>query len=302
MPKFANRIAFKCTEEQWKKSVVYGEPLHDQVAKLGYDLSDLVFYPNKPYVASHYKQDDGRLSTTNTPFKYGRDVCEQWNADLFFALASQLSSVGVQVGEFFTDEKSGKCYRCTKIDGNWLRDDIQVVAFQKHHTHKSTVDDLKVFFNAPVHVSEEKPKDKWKRARPDNHKHEVSNYVESGPVQSVELDLSNMSRTVFGDPDAPITGNSISEVDFPAISFQSQAANEPIRPMSFQEILEHFGEGKDVCVGTIENGHVECKVYSINMVTKTDIGINGEQSIWAPFNQCFRNTSDFLRYALQQVS
>ena len=72
-------------------------------------------------------------------------------------------------------------------------------------------------------------------------------------------------------------------------------------PMTFQEILQWFGEGNDVCVGTIDNGEVSCKTYQIEGITKTAVQLTGKPYP-SPFNEVFRNTAEFLKYALQQIA
>ncbi|WP_159467926.1 hypothetical protein [Dyadobacter sp. 3J3] len=139
----------RCSEQQWKIAQVDGYPLSVQLIKLGYDLSLLQFYPNKPYVATFYKQSSNKISTTNTPFKDGREVMETFDASLFYALCCQLDGDHVTTGEFITTNQ-GKVFQVHSLEGTWLRHnhpDGKNSAFAKASVHKSTFPELFAWLN-----------------------------------------------------------------------------------------------------------------------------------------------------------
>lgn len=111
---------------------------------MGYDTSELNFYPNKPYLATFYKSKPGKLGTTNTPAKEGRQVIETWNSELFYALCCQMEGDAITPGEFFTDNE-GKIHQSTRVDDKWIIVDYpdgKNDAFKKPQCHKSTFEEL----------------------------------------------------------------------------------------------------------------------------------------------------------------
>lgn len=115
---------------------------------MGYDTSELNFYPNKPYLATFYKSKPGKLGTTNTPAKEGRQVIETWNSGLFYALCCQLEGDAITPGEFFTDN-NGKIHQSTRVDDKWIIVDYpggKNDAFKKPQCHKSTFEEFLAWY------------------------------------------------------------------------------------------------------------------------------------------------------------
>ena len=251
----------RCNEQQWSTSIIGEVTLSQKLVALGYDLSELKFLPNMPFVATQYKGVQSKIGSTNSPYKDERKVLEDWNSDLFFALCCQQDNDYVSVGEYFTFEKSGSIQLCTRLDDKWLISDHgdSNDAFQKTQCHKSTFDELLAHFTKQIEK-------------------ELVVTIKESPTVDVLPPVITTTKTAI-TPASPksVTG-----------------------PMSFVEVLNWFGQGKDVVEGTIENGEVRSKVHPIEAVSKDSVLLVGNQK-GTPFTSIYKNQETFLLHALSTL-
>lgn len=303
MSNFVNRIAIRVSDKVFTKSMIDGLWIRTALERMGYHIGDLRFYPDKPYLCTFYKSTAGRLGTTNTPFKEGRTVIEEWNKDLFFALCCQREGSTVEPGEYYTENKTGSIYQCSDLYKEWIRTDLPGggnVVFKAPQVHKSTVEELIEFF-AGKSVPEDEPDEPLVKL-----KQSVKDKIASGVVAHQIAKTQNGHRL-----DSPTVIEEVQVasglVDLPSIEIQVNSEvklESEIRlpgPLTFKEVLHWFGEGNDICVGKIENGEIHCKTYAIESVSKHAVQLV-DQKAMAHFDNIFRNTEEFLRYALQKVS
>ena len=262
MPSYFHKFAMRCSEQQWSTSVIGDVTLSQKLVSLGYDLSELKFLPNMPFVATQYKGIQSKIGSTNTPFKEDRHVIDEWNAELFYALCCQQETPGISVGEFFTD-KDGAARECTRVDDKWVIHDYaggKNDAFPKAQCQKSSYENLVSYYLGT------------RRLNVESEEEQIGFIVTTGVIQSADI------KTEFDQP--PIdTSTSLTG------------------PLSFKQILHCFGEGNDVVEGTIEDGEIKCKVHQIDGVSRDSILFVGSDK-GVPFNNIYKNKESFLLHAL----
>lgn len=149
MSHFAIPVAFKCTEKEFRNSFIKGVQLDKKLEEIGYDLSELKFYPNKEYLVNYYRKVSHLICTTNSPHSNNRIVIDAWNENLFYALCCQKSPDYITVGEFFTTD-AGCVHQCTQVMEFYLRyDGYGPAQYPKDRVHKSTAEEIEKEFMQP---------------------------------------------------------------------------------------------------------------------------------------------------------
>jgi hypothetical protein len=99
MKKFKTAVAMRCNEQQF-------EEVREQLEKMGYKIFKTFFDEHK-YLVNNLGGENGALSSVQDYEKsaHSRLVLEQWNADLFLALAAMVEGDVISEGEWFYNDK-----------------------------------------------------------------------------------------------------------------------------------------------------------------------------------------------------
>lgn len=173
MKNFSQKFAIKCTEKEYNAARVNGENLHTLICALGYDVSELRFFPSYQYIATPYKGKAGKLGSTATPSKDDRKVIEVWNADLFYALCCQKHGDTVSVGEWFTSNKTDNTFQCRDAS-----------KYDPQKFHKSTFEELVSRF---LGTTVSAPDIEFFRPEPKSYKARKTNTVDADPESRTVL-------------------------------------------------------------------------------------------------------------------
>lgn len=232
--------------------------INDRLLSLGYDTSELKFLPNMPYVATHYKGVQSKIGSTNSPYKEERRVMDAWNPDLFYALCCQQDNDYVSVGEYFTSNKSGNIHLCTRLDDKWNVSDYE----GSNDAFQKTQCHKSTFEALLLHFT----------------KHEEKDLVVA------------IKESAFADIELPVIKSTSMAITPPPMT-------QTTGPMTFKEVLNWFGQGKDVVEGTIENGEIRSKVHPIEAISKDSVLLVGNEK-GTPFTSIYKNQETFLLHAL----
>jgi hypothetical protein len=235
--------------------------INDRLLSLGYDTSELKFLPNMPYVATQYKGIQSKIGSTNSPYKEERRVMDAWNPDLFYALCCQQDNDYVSVGEYFTHNKTGSIRLCTRLDDKWNVSDYG----GSNDAFQKSQCHKSTFDELLSHFIEQAAKEL------------ITSIKESPPVDIEPVIVARTTMAITPPPMTQTTG-----------------------PMSFKEVLNWFGQGKDVVEGSIENGEIRSKVRPIEAISKDSVLLVGNEK-GTPFTSIYKNQETFLLHALSTL-
>lgn len=315
MPNFVNKISMKCKESEWKDCIINGKSLNNALIDLGYDLSDLKFYPNKPYLCTFYKQKGKQLGTTSTPFKENREVIEKWDGELFYALCCQQDVIGVVASEFVTNA-AGDVFQVHSLDGAWLRHDLpngKNISFKKSEVKRSSFQELSDYYEKKPLRKETKsefvieeiqlePSPKWP-PEPGKEKEWMQDVL----IPKIKVESKKdpvMDHVVNTVPSkANLLAASVEVLDDGISIFSKLLDKDELKipsSMTFPEILNRFADTGIVFWGFVREDEIHCEIRNIRYVAKDHVMFVGDDGTTG-FHEIFSDRKTFLNYALSTL-